>query len=97
MKLNRRKLRILIESMVNESPQENKPKGITDLLAMIASSYTRELKAFDPITLAMVASGNADMLMAVYKKGSKSYEDKEAGLKAVFERMQELARNTGSY
>ena len=93
MRLNRRKLRILIESIIHESPQENKPEGITDLLAMVARSYKKELDAFNPLILAMVASGNAENLMAVYERGSKSFEDKEAGLKAVFERMQELARN----
>jgi len=93
MRLNRRKLRILIESMINESPQANKPEDITDLLKMIARSYVKEMRAFDPLALAMVASGNANNLMAVYERASNSFEDKEAGLKAVLERMQELARN----
>ena len=97
MRLNRRKLRRLIETMVNESPQADKPAGITDLLRMIAQSYMNELEAFNPVTLAMVASGNANNLMAVYERASKSYEDKEAGLKAVLERMQELARNMNRY
>ena len=46
MRLNRRQLRILIESMINESPQENKPEDITDLLKMIARSYVKEIRAY---------------------------------------------------
>ncbi len=111
MKLNRRKLRRLIEASLYEQASvlqaipdgeavggvagqitTGAPKDITDLLKMIYGSYQKELNAFNPIVLAMVASGNSDNLMAVYERASNSFEDKEAGLKAVFERMQDLAR-----
>ena len=101
MRLNKRKLRRLIESEMIaqvkaanlEKNKEHKVGNIADLMLLLTREPRQELASMHPGYLAYAAVVHADTLMHVYNRASKGGENQLAGLNAVYQRLRELARN----